>query len=95
MSSKKELEDKIKVLKDEVRKLRGEAKDLAVKSEGLDQSTYGVILKDDSFHIVTIKHDEKNAIIENVEDIGKHVRIAATKIQKLVTDDLVKLNKGR
>lgn len=95
MATKKDLEEQIKVLKDEVRKLRKDAKEISDVSDDLNEVAYGISLEDNSFILTEIKHDGKNSVVGDSENLGINVRVAASKIQKKLTDKLVELNKGR
>lgn len=99
MATKKELEDKIKVLKEEIRTLRVDVKETEVEMEGLDSVANGIVVDNKSghFNLVTIKYnvESNKAAIESVKDIGKNLAMASSKIKKAVIDTLVSENKGR
>lgn len=97
MATKKELEGQIKLLKDEVRKLRGEAKSVEADINGLDNDAHGIVINDGHFNLVTIKFDTETnkAAIEKVDDLGKSLMMAASKVKQAVIDRLVEVNKRR
>ena len=93
----KEKDDEIKVLKDEVRRLRSEAKSVEAELEGLSESAHGVILIDNRFNLVSLKFDTETnkAAIEKIDDIGKSLVAASSKVKHAVIDRLVEINKRR
>ena len=94
MATKVELEKKIITLKAEIRELRTEAK-TGAEDSGLDQTAYGVYLEDDTFHMISIKHDGKSAKIDSSKSLGRHLIAANSQMQNLVADLLIALNKKR
>lgn len=97
MATKKDLETEIKELKAEIRKLRGEAKSTEAEISALGSEAHGLIIKDGHFNLVSIKFDadSKRAAVEKVDDLGKSLANASTKVKHAVIDTLVELTKRR
>lgn len=97
MATKTDLEKKIKELKEEIRQLRGEVKSTTAEVNELHNDAHGIIIKDGHFNLVSIKFDTdtNKAAIEKVDDLGKSLAMAASKIKKAVIDRLVEVNKRR
>ena len=93
----KEKDAQIKLLKDEVRKLRSEVKSTEATIEGLSDDAHGIIMNEGHFNLVSIKFDVESgkAAIEKVEDLGKSIANASTKVKHAVIDTLVAINKRR
>ena len=96
--TKADLEKKNKLLTDEVRLLRKEAKSTAAEIAGLDNSAHGIFVNGDGhYNLVSIKFDAdtNKAAIDKVDDLGKNLALAATKVKNAVIDSLVEINKRR
>ena len=77
--------------------MRGEAKSTESTLEGLSSDAHGVIVKDGHFNLVSIKFDVESgkAAIEKVDDLGKSIAMASSKVKHAVIDTLVAINKRR
>jgi len=97
MSTKKELEDQVSILKDEIRKLRSEAKSTTAELDGLSDEAYGISLEGKEFKLVKVKFDAESnkAAIEEVKNIGTILSIASSSVKHAVIDSLIALNKRR
>ncbi len=93
----KEKDEEIKLLKNEVRRLREEAKSTEAEISGLDDQAHGLVVINGSFSLVSIKFDidSGKAAIEKVDDLGKSIALASTKVKHAVIDTLVAINKRR
>lgn len=93
----KEKDDQIKELKEEIRQLRGEVKSTTAEVSELHSDAHGIVIKDGHFNLVSIKFDTdtNKAAIEKVDDLGKSLALAASKVKHAVIDRLVEINKRR
>ena len=93
----KEKDTEIKELKELIRQLRGEVKSTEATLDGLGSEAHGIIIKDGTFNLVSIKFDVESgkAAIDNVADLGKSIANASTKVKHAVIDRLVEINKRR
>lgn len=94
MSTKKELEDEIKVLKDKIRSLQSEVK--SVSTEGLTEDAYALCKEGKDFKLVKVlfNPETRNAEVSDIEDLGNSLAMASFRIKKAVIDRLVKI-KGK
>jgi hypothetical protein len=97
--TKSDLEKKIKVLTAEVRLLRGEAKSTTAEIEGLGSKAHGLVInaEDGHYNLVSIRFDSitNKAAIDKIDDLGKSLALASTKVKNAVIDSLIEINKRR